>query len=281
MLLELYTPQNIHIDEFHRHILSWYARYDVMAGLMSGNSMVLSREWYTADEEFSMQDSIDHPHDMRKKVMAWGARSRRIGMDMASLNAKMSSGLVSTEQFLEEKKIVDDNLELHGQFLETMKDSRYLVLSYPHQKPLEPSDIFDPYVPGVIYGDELWEVNFCNMELVTATILHKFQTGMALQNLDHAELKDMAMEQARRIETLDRWPGHPKETHLRFMSPMGMVPLFLPHDEEYTLWCRRKLARNEQLGYVLHPLLFPINFVIWMLCFTVDVQDESLINPSL
>ncbi|EEP77834.1 predicted protein [Uncinocarpus reesii 1704] len=255
MLVELYSPESINVDYFHRHILLWYNRYDVMAGLMSGNSMVLSREWYIADEEFSMQDSFDHPHDLNKKVMAWGARTRRFAMDMASLFAKMSHGLITLEQFKAEKEIVDNTWsELH-QFVETMKDPRYLVLSYPHQQPLEPDAVFDPYAPGVIYGDELWEVNFCFMELITATLLYKYQTAPILQNLDLSELKTMAMEQAQRIETLSRWPNRPEEMHLWFMSPLGMAVLFLPHDEKYNMWCRKKMARNEQLGYIYPPMV--------------------------
>nr|KMM68607.1 hypothetical protein CPAG_04933 [Coccidioides posadasii RMSCC 3488] len=255
MLVDLYTPESINVDYFHRHILLWYTRYDVMAGLMSGNSMVLSREWYMADEEFSMQDSMVHPHDLNKKVMAWGARCRRFGMDMASLFAKITQGLITPEQFIEEKAIVDDALEELRQFLESMKDPRYLVLSYPHQQPLEPGDVFDPYVPGVIYGDELWDVNFCAMELITTTLLYKYQIGAILKNMDHSELCEMAKEQAQRIETLNRWPNCPEEMHLWFMSPLGMVVLLLPHDEEHIMWCRKKLARNEQLGYIYPPAM--------------------------
>ncbi|KAI1977929.1 hypothetical protein LOZ51_005861 [Ophidiomyces ophidiicola] len=253
MLLELYTPQSIHVDSFRRHILLWYTRYDIMAGLMSGNSVILSREWYLADEEFSMQESLNDPHDLDKKIMAWGARHRRFGMDVASLFAKMSQGYISMEQFLIEKEVLDTSFEEQRRFLETMKDSRYLVLSYPHQKPLDADEIFDPYSPGMIYGDELWEINFCGMELVSVGMLYKYQTGTILQNLDYTELKEIALDQAQRIETLNRWPNKPEEMHLWFMSPLGMVVLFLPHDKEYNMWSRRKLARNEQLGYIYPP----------------------------
>lgn len=44
MLLELYSPDTIMDDELQRKILSWYSRFDLTAGLISGYETVLGRD---------------------------------------------------------------------------------------------------------------------------------------------------------------------------------------------------------------------------------------------
>ncbi|KAL1960948.1 hypothetical protein VTO42DRAFT_4836 [Malbranchea cinnamomea] len=256
MILELYTPEDICADVFHRHIVLWYSRYDVMAGLMAGNATVLSREWYNAMETACRGDVANSPGDLAKAVTAWSACNRKFAMEMASFLAKVWHGLISAEDYATEKQHLDNTLEELKRQLDAMKDPNYLVTSFPHQQPLGPEDIVDPYVPGLIYSKPLWELNHCVLETNGATLMYKYQLAMLTQNMGmFVELRDLAMSQLRIFETLLRMPDCPTEFPVYTQSILAFGALFLPSDETHQMWCRRRLAKVEQLGYVYPPTL--------------------------
>ena len=249
MILQLYSPEDSYTNPFRRSVVTWYARYDVMAGLMAGNATVLSREWYTALEGGCREDSRNHPDDVSKQVASWVACNRLFAMDMASFFAKVLHELLSPEAFATESQNLANSVEELGFRLDAMKDSRYLVTSFPHQRPLGSEDIVDPYVPGVIYGDPLFEVNQCMLDYFGGVLMYKYQFSLLLPNQDmSAELRDLAYNACRVLEAMWRLPTFPPESALLCHSIVGFVPLFLPSDEAHQMWMRRRVAKIEQLG---------------------------------
>lgn len=248
MILQLYAPEDMY-DPFRRCAVMWYSRYDVMAGLMAGNATVLSREWYTTIEDRYREDSANYPDDMSKKVGAWCARNRTTAMDMASFLAKVVHGLISPEDFAAQKEILAHAMQGLGRQLDSLKDSRYLVTSFPHRQPLGPEDIVDPYVPGLIYTEPLWEVNMCTVDYYGGMLMYKHQFALMTQSQDmFMELKDLAYAPCQILETMWRMPSCPKDSSLFALTVMGFIPLFLPADEAHQMWTRRRLAKIEQLG---------------------------------
>ncbi|KAK2811673.1 hypothetical protein FQN50_002018 [Emmonsiellopsis sp. PD_5] len=250
MLTELYTPEKINQTQFRREIFMWYSRFDVTAGLLAGNEMILSRDWYMTSERLAIEDEANNPGDLKKKYFSWGIRNRRFAMDMASLIAKASHGYISMEEFTQQNQELAAGLDKLQEYLDSLKDPAHTVMSYPHRVPLGPNDIVDPYVPGGLYDDVLWEMNYCCVDMVGMLMMYKYQTGLFLQQLDPLELQAMSLEQCRFIETMERWPNRPRDSLLPLHSAFGLAALFLPGDEKHTMWCRRILAKIEQMGTV-------------------------------
>ncbi|KAK2740759.1 hypothetical protein FQN57_005991 [Myotisia sp. PD_48] len=255
MITELYTPETIVLDEFHRHILLWHTRYDVIVGLMAGNAVTLPREWFVEAEKFACQDSANHPDDINKKLLAWAAITKRYAMDLASFLAKGFQGLVSQNEFLTERQMILETLDRMSRFVDSMADPQYLMTSFPHKTPLTHHDIVDPYVPGLVYGGQLFEVDLCRLELENCKMIYEYQLGSLTQSPNPSVLSELALQQCRLIETLDRLPNKPPLFPVLVHNSLGMLCLFLPHNDQHKLWCRKRLAQTEQLGY-----LFPATF---------------------
>ncbi|KGQ00746.1 hypothetical protein PAAG_12589 [Paracoccidioides lutzii Pb01] len=255
MLTELYTPEKIYQNEFRRHIFMWYTRFDVVSGLIAGNETILDRDWYIACEFSATGDAANNPGDLNKQYLAWGVRNRRIAMDMASLIAKASRGVITTEEFNRQNKELSSSIEEIQQNWNSLTNPQHLVMSYPNKVPLGPDDIVDPYVPGGIHNESQWEMNNCLVDVLSTIMMHKYQTGVFLQQLDLAELQSLALEICRVVEAMERWPNRPKDSMLSIHNALGLSTLFLPRDEQHTMWCRRKLAQVEQLG-LIHPPAF-------------------------
>ncbi|ODH48242.1 hypothetical protein GX48_05641 [Paracoccidioides brasiliensis] len=255
MLTELYTPEKIYQNEFRRHIFMWYTRFDVVSGLIAGNETILDRDWYIACEYSATGDAANNPGDLNKQYLAWGVRNRRIAMDMASLIAKASRGVITTEEFNRQNKELSISIEEIQQNWNSLTNPQHLVMSYPNKVPLGPDDIVDPYVPGGIHNESQWEMNNCLVDVLSTIMMHKYQTGVFLQQLDLAELQFLALEICRVVEAMERWPNRPKDSMLSIHNALGLSTLFLPRDEQHTMWCRRKLAQVEQLGHI-HPPAF-------------------------
>lgn len=248
MLVELHTPKSINEDDFHRHIFILHSRHDVMTSLMARNPPALSRDWYMEAENVTSQEAARHPDDISVKILAWGGRNRRFAMDMACLVAKMSQGLLSENEFRTERISLGETVARLKQYTTSMEDSRHLINSFPHQKPLGPEDVVDPYVPGVIHGGPLFEVNLCMAEFYAGVLMYEYQIGMMQQQLDFADLQKQALHICQMIETMDRLPDKPVELPLLVQSPSGMASLLMPLDEAHTAWCRKMLARIELQG---------------------------------
>src|SRR5436190_3895118 len=179
MLRVMYNPETINKDELHRHIFMWYARVDVMAGILAGEEATLSREWYEASEMCSALQAASSPDDFKKKVRLLMTRSCKIGMDMAALFAKTSSrNPINPGDLRAEIDRLSASLDQLSEALEAIKDPTYLVTSFPHKKPLGSDDVFDPYVPGDLYDDPIWDVNYLSLDLLATILMHKHHTGL-------------------------------------------------------------------------------------------------------
>ncbi|KAL2366221.1 hypothetical protein RJZ56_000869 [Blastomyces dermatitidis] len=252
VLLELYSPETLIQDHFHRHIFMWYSRFDVMVR-RSGNETILGCEWYLTTEKCAVDEAAMFPDDLGRQIWALTARNRRYAMDMASLYTKTQQGLITTDEFMTENQKLLATLHDLQHALKSIQHPEYLIMSYPHRKPPEPDDIVDPYVPGVLYGEPLWELNSCAVDIMGSKLMHKYQTGLVLRKIDRLELRDVALELCQVMETMERLPGRPREVALLFQDTLTLVALSLPCDEKHMMWAQRKLATIEQLGYIYPP----------------------------
>ncbi|KLJ05397.1 hypothetical protein EMPG_11115 [Blastomyces silverae] len=255
MLTELYTPEKINENDFRRYMFLWYTRFDIMSGLLAANEAILSREWYIACELFAVEDEASNPGNISKQFYTLAIRSRRVGMDMASLIAKTSRGLITIEEFSRQNRDITARLDKIQDAWGSLVHPDHLITSFPNKVPLGPNDIVDPYVPGKIYDESLWDVNTWLIDIIGIRMMHKYQTGLLLQQLDLAELQADALKLCSLIETMERWPGKPKDSILQAQSSFALAALFIPSDEKHIMWSRRTLAKVEQLGFI-YPSTF-------------------------
>lgn len=249
LMREVLTPDSVTSNELHGYIFTWYSRFDVVAGILAGNEMVLGREWYIAKEEHDAQQAAMYPNDARRQGSLALSIIRRSGLDMASLYAKLSRGLISMDDFKAQNELLAQTYERVRRILKSFDNSEWTVTSYPHKEPLTDDDIVDPYVPGGLHHGPSWEINFAWIDYLGTATMFKLQSSVTLGHPPMSELAELAIEQCRIIETIERWPQRENGCMISFKNSLSIAALFLPKDEKHTMWCRRKLALMEQSGY--------------------------------
>lgn len=253
MLLELYTPETIMETEVRRKILCWYSRFDVYAGIMSGYGTVLGREWSYAYEQYYVNQWLQCPDDIDRHIEAAIASHALTAADMTLLFSKLPRGEITVTDFMKENQDLSDRIRIWKKDLEPLLSrSEYLVTSFEGARPRDPDDIVDPYIPGTIYSGPLWTVNFMLLAWYALDLMHKYQTAMMLKQQPSVELVNLALEQCRLFEAIEYWPGSPPGSMLVAGASVAMASLFLPKDEKHSMWCRRKFAMIENMGYATH-----------------------------
>ncbi|CAI7610435.1 hypothetical protein PCG10_003600 [Penicillium crustosum] len=252
-MLELITPESANMNELHTNIFLWYSRFDVVVGILAGTETILGRDWYLAKEQYDAEQAAIYPDDPSKQLALVASITRRFGLDMASLYAKLSRGMISMDQFAIQNEHLGQWLEQAKTILRTFDDYEYKVQHYPQKQPLTEDDVVDPYVPGVLYRGPLWDINYAWVDILATEMMYKFQTMQSLQQPLLHDLQELAKEQCRLIETMIRWPYKENGYYLNFKNSLGMLGMFLPREHKYQMWARRKLALLEQYGYIITP----------------------------
>jgi hypothetical protein len=253
MLIAIYTPASIMDTEVNRQILAWYARFDVVSGLMAGNETVLDRSWYTAcsdwfDEQIDTED-LDIDHSLQYII----AQNRLIGMDIAALFSKLAKGTLDLPTFKTENTLIASRLQTLKLRIESLNDSYYTVKEFPYRVPLTPSDIVNPYIPGGLFRGVFWPLNYAWCDFYGIHEMHEYQTSVVLGVDSAADLEHISLEQCRIFEAIERYPDAPQGSTLAAHTSLGLASVFLPKDDRHIMWARRKLARVERQGYVFPP----------------------------
>jgi hypothetical protein len=248
LMRELITPDSANVNELHENIFLWYARFDVIVGILAGTETVLGRDWYLAKEQYDAEQAALCPDDPSKQLAHVASINRRFGLDMASLYAKLSRGMLSMEEFAIQNEQLGRWLEQAKTILRTFDEYDYKVQQYPNKQPLTEDDVTDPYVPGGLHRDALWDFNYAWIDVLATDTMYKYQTMQVLKKPLLQEMQDLAQEQCRLIETMVRWPHKETGYCIMFKNSIAMVSMFLPSDPKYQMWSRRKLALMEQHG---------------------------------
>ncbi|KAG4443754.1 hypothetical protein IFR05_000745 [Cadophora sp. M221] len=256
ILTELYTPQTAMADPMARVILGWYMRFDVFAGLMGGFETVLSREWFSYAHEFFQHQVMKEPGILDWKIESAIAQHRLVATDMSLLFARRGKGEISDQQFIAENDIIARRIEEWKSKMDpALEDPRYLVTDFSGARPVDPDDIVNPYIPGVIYSGPLWVMNIALIDWYAIDMMHKYQTALTMQTQPSADLGMKAYASCQLFEAVEFWPRSPPGTVVACQASLGIACLFLPRDETHSMWARRKLATIESNGYI-YPYTF-------------------------
>ena len=252
MLRELYTPATLVETDLRRKMFTWYARFDLFAGIMSGTDTVIDREWASSFADYFTHLLEKDPKNIDLMIEQRLGTNRLLAMDMASLFAKLQRGVVSIRDFFVENQSLSDKIKAWRKSLEPLlAEEEHRINSFEDWPPPDPGDIVDPYQPGLYYSGPLFVLNIMVMDSYAIDIMHRYQTAMILQQqAPEEELATMALEQLRYFEAIDMYPGSPSGAVLNAQACLGLATLFLPKDEKHIMWCRRKLAKMEGMGYV-------------------------------
>lgn len=254
MLLELYSPDTIMEDELQRKTLSWYSRFDLTAGLISGYETVLGRDWFCAREEYYRHQSEDHPDDIDYQIETTIARHCLNAMDMALLFARLSREALGVEEFKIENGELSMRISAWEQDLYILFDEvRCQVETFEIKRRPGSKDVVDPHMPGGIFSGGLCSLNLLLMDWYGLDLMHRYQTALILQQSQPPKLQLIAWELCRMFEAIDCWPEAPPGVVLSTQASLSMAALFLPRNRQNIMWCRRKLARIESLGYFTIP----------------------------
>ena len=280
ILTELYTPTSIMADPMARIILGWYMRFDVFAGLMGGFETVLSREWFSYAQEFFQHQVTNEPDVLDWKIESAIAQHRLVATDMSLLFARKGKDELSDEQFLVENAIIARRIEEWRSKMDpALQDPRYLVTDFSGARPLDPEDIVNPYIPGVIYSGPLWVMNIAIIDWYAIDMMHKYQTALTMQTHPSADLGMKAYASCQLFEAVEFWPQSPPGTVIACQASLGIACLFLPRDETHSMWARRKLATIESNGQVLprsHPFFVLIRATRYIYPYTFRTKMADL-----
>lgn len=258
MLLQIFEPEPMMETELGRRIFSWYSRFDLIAGLMSGNVTQLDRKWFEANSGWyhsQVDDVTDDDLDIDGILADLVASNRLLGFDMARLYSKLPRQEISMDEFHRQNDKIIDRLSDLKRRIESINDGYYAVqhFSEAESRLLPDEDIVDPYVPGGLFKDALWNLNFMWMDWYSIEQMHKYQAATLLKQPISPQLEAISLEQCRIYEAIDRWQEAPLGALLGCHASLGLTVVFLKKDEKHTMWCRRKLANIERMGYIFPP----------------------------
>lgn len=226
-------------------------RFDIFASLLGGFATVLSRDWFSGAREYYARRALEEPDNIDWKIEESVAGLRLISMDMSILFAKKGKGELTNGQFLIKNDELDKQiLDWKDRMDPALQDPLWQVNDFAGAPPLDPNDIVDPYIPGILYHGPLWSMNKCMIDWYSIDLMHKYQTALALQNQPSDELAIKAYASCQLFEAIELWPGSPKGSIIACQASLGIAILFLPRDRIHTTWCQQKLATVESHGLV-------------------------------
>ena len=244
-------------SDMDRVIFDWYSRFDLFAGFLAGSETVLNRTWFVSYHQHYLNEVQQHPNDVVVKMDEAIANYRLLAMELMILFANREKGGVGEDDFL--RAIASLMLRFQAwrdEMDPSLTDSANFVTDFTGARRPDSDDIVDPYAPGVLFGGQLWRMNYAVMGWCSTDIMLKQQTAKMTGTAPPAELTDVAHDICQQFEAIEYWPGSPPGSLVSAQSPLGIAVLVLPKDERHTMWFRKKFALVESKGY--DPFLVPI-----------------------
>jgi hypothetical protein len=250
MLRELYDPKSITTTATGRAIFSWYARFDLCAGLMAGSKTTLDIEWFRTVAEWWCSMREADPSNLDYQIESLSATHRVLGWELASLNAKLPKGEIGSHEYMRECELICERIDTgRRQVAHLWATEELQVRSLDARSDADRDDLMGEFMPGQILQGKAFALNYVDVYWMSMQVMAKQQLSMVLQQPPpQEELFDLTMQQMRIIDGIDWWQGSPHGALIPVQTCVAFGGLFLPPDERYTMWFRRMLAKIECLG---------------------------------
>ena len=253
ILTQLYTPHTILQSFVGRMMLTWYVRFDVFVGMLGGFETRLPREWFSTTVEYWERQAPEDESELHWKLEAASASLRLISVDMSNLYAKAGRGDLAGDVFAAEYERLTTMLYHWRRDLDpALTSPSHQVADFGWREPLREDDVFDPYVPGFLYKGSMFPMSLLLAEWHSVLVMHLSQEPGRLQQEPTQEMRNLAMGICQIVASVERWPARPHGTMAMLHACLVIAALFIPKEERYQMWMRRKYVLIEQLGYAVH-----------------------------
>ena len=249
VLTELYTPQTIMRTSVGRMILTWYIRFDVFTGIMGCSEPLLPRAWFTAYVDYYETRAAINPTELTYKFELCLGRLRMISMEMSLLYGRGARQEVSEEEYTAEHHRLHNAIyEWKNIWDPAMTDPEFLVTDLPMNGATGTGDIFRPLTPGMLFRPPLFASTILAWEWNSIALVHGSQGASEPSNETMERLMEHAYVICQTFEAVETWPLSPAGSLIIMQPGLGMAALFVPQEEAYQLWIRKKLVLLETMG---------------------------------
>ncbi|KAK7710121.1 hypothetical protein SLS57_008459 [Botryosphaeria dothidea] len=251
IITSMYTPQTIMQNETLRRIITWYQRFDLMGGIMSGYETVLGRDWFLACTDYYTQQTRDRPHEVGCKFDERLSLCRLFANDCATLFSRKAKDQISDEVFAAECMALDKRIDEWVEQLDpSLTDASKHITNFDGAPARDPDDVVDPYDPHFMLGDELFPMNIVFIDYWAIALMFKMQLCNVFQKEPTPEVQKIAYDICKMFESLEMYPNSPPGIVIEASAAIGMGVVHLPRDEKHVMWGRRKFAKVEAQGYI-------------------------------
>lgn len=250
VLTELYTPQTVMQTSIGRMILTWYTRFDVFTGIMGSSETMLAREWFTAYVDYYEIRAAETPAELAYKIELCSGRLRLISMEMSLLFGRGAKQEVTEEEYTAEHFRLYN--ALHGwknNWDPALLNPEFLVTDLPVMNGAIGTDsIFQPLTPGLLFRPPLFASTILTCEWNSIALMHGSQGASDPSSETMGRLREHAYIIGQICEAVETWPLSPAGSLIIMQPSLGIAALFLPQEEAYQLWIRKKFALLERMG---------------------------------
>jgi hypothetical protein len=262
VLTSLCSPQEAAVNPIWRQILKWYVHFDTYVGMLSDYASTIDRAYLVEAAKFYAEAVKAAPDNVILNYEERSAWMRVITHNIFEIFSKLSKGDIGDpEEF--DKRMLGIMAQLDGWeagFPHMLRDPAQLVTDFSDAPPPYPDDLFDPHEPGLIYGGDIFATNqfILGIEGMRHMVATRYAAWKGLPRPDQTS-KDLAHRMKRVVNAVQYWPGSPAGALLSMKAYFSYAILLQPPTtEKEVLWCRKKFAALECLGYV--PVSNPKTF---------------------
>lgn len=249
VLTQLFSPESAMQSPMSRAILAWYSRFDIFVGMMGRFETALPREWFSTFVEYCDSQVAAEPDKSAWKIEACNARFRLITMEMSILFGKGArSELAGDAYFAEHRRLSKELQDWKDGWDPALTDPALMVTEFSNERSLYPSDIVNPFAPGVLYNQPLFASTLLTCEWHSIVIMHESQGGMDTGGEQPPKLGEHAYAICQMFEAIELWPSAPKGSLFVIQACIAIAALFVPRDTRHDMWIRRKFALLEIMG---------------------------------
>lgn len=92
------------------------------------------------------------------------------------------------------------------------------------------------------------EVKYTWVDLLSTEMTFKYLKMLFTKQPLRPELQELASQQYQLLEAFDRCPINEERHCIAIKDSIGIITIFLPHDNQHQSWSRQKLAMIEKSG---------------------------------
>lgn len=271
ILCSMYNYDNFLNTETSRYIFDWFARIDLIAGLIAGSEVSLERDWFASATTWYEAQYKKEESEFQHALAFLFANLRLLSFDMARIFANA----MTSSNFNEQVASISQRLDGMRLDIQALHDTSYTVTEFEEDSSDEQEGspaAFDSRVP--LFRDHLWPLNqvwlawYGSQQLLIyqTTLLSRAQAAAAqgaesflsshttTDELPPA-LEHLSAIQCQIYEAIDQWSEAPEGAVLGCHTTMALATVFLRREPKYIMWARQKLANVESIGYIWPPTL--------------------------